>query len=242
MAFYLWQLWGLIGFLLIGGIIVSLILRKIKLFLSLFLFKISHSSCHITYLISHKKYNVPEAIQQGPDISYFPLAIAAIIFCFAILSIFINKLSPRSPNRPVRFRWVWLLFGAVIVMIGSFLSWAALYSPKILGYDLVPLPGLACLFWLPSVTIASPIFYKVSRMNSDAYPNLMRYVVFLFICSSLLGGTLSLSLTMIYAILGTKISYAFWGAINTLGLLPPSLVILGIAKDYLPLPPKISDG
>ena len=240
MAFYLWQLWGLIGFLLIGGLIVSLILKKINLFLCLVLLKISHSSCHISYLISHKKYNVPEATQQGPDIYYFPLLIAAIIFCLAIVCFFIDKLSARSYNRPVRLRWIWLLFGVLIPVVGSMLSLTALYNPKLFGYDAAPLPGLACLFWLPSVTIASPIFYKVSRMNSEASPNLMRYLVFMLACQSLLGGTLSLSLIMIYAILGTKISYAFWGAIITLGLLPPSLIILGIAKDYLPLPPKIS--
>ena len=181
-------------------------------------------------------------MQEGPDIYYFPLLISAIILSLAVVCFFIDKLSVRSSNRPVRFRWVWFLFGALISVVGIILSFAALYSPKIFGYDSAPLPGLACLFWLPSITIASPIFYKVSRMNSEAYPNLMRYVVFLYMCHSLLAGTLSLSLIMIYAILGTKISYAFWGAIITLGFLPPSLVILGIAKDYLPLPPKISDG
>ena len=242
MAFYLWQLWGLIGFLLIGGLIVSLILKKIKLFLCLFLFKISHSSCNISYLISHQIYNVPEATQQGPDIYYFPLVISAIIICLGIVCFFIDKLFARSSNRPVRFRWVWFLFGALISVVGIILSFTALYSPKVFGYDSAPLPGLACLFWLPSIIIASPIFYKVSRMNSEAYPNLMRYVVFLYMCQSLLAGTMSLSLIMIYAILGTKISYAFWGAIITLGFLPPSLVILGIAKDYLPLSPKISGG
>jgi hypothetical protein len=242
MAFLLWEAWALIGFLLIGGIIVSLILRKIKLFLSLFLVKISHSSCYITYLISHKKYNVPEAIQQGQDITYLPLTIGAIIFCFAILSIFINKLAGKSPNRPVRFRWIWFLVGVVIVSVGIFLSMGTLYAPKLFRYDSGPLPGLACLFWLPAITMASPIFYKVSRMNSDSHPNLMRYVVFLYTCASLLSGTMSLSLIMIYAILGTKISYIFWGALITVGFLPPSLIILGIAKDYLPLPPKISDG
>jgi len=229
------QLWGLIGILLIVGIIVSLILGKIKYFLPLSLFKTAHSSANIGLLLIYKKiYNVPEAIKQGPDIPYFPIVIGAIIFCLAILSLFINKFSNRSLNLPVRFKWLWFIYGTVILGIGAFLATAALYAPNLFGYDRTPLPGLACLFWFPTITIACFILYKVSRMNSDASPNLMRYVVFLVACYSIMI-TMGLSLIMREAILRTKISYAFWGAIITLGLLPPSLVILGIAKDYLPL-------
>jgi hypothetical protein len=228
------QLWGLIGILLIVGLIVSIILGKIKYFLPLSLFKTAHSSASMGLLVNYNIYNAPEAVKQGPDIPYFPIAIGTIVFCLAMLSLFINKLSNRSINLPVRLRWLWFSCGAVILGIGAFLATAALYSPNLFGYGRTPLPGLACYFWLPFITVASPIFYKVSRMNADTSPNVMRYVVFLVACYSIII-TMGLSLIMRQAILVTKISYVYWGAIITLGLLPPSLVILGIAKDYLPL-------
>ena len=225
------ELWALIGLLLIIGLIVSLILWKIKYFLPLSLSITAHSSAGVGLL--GNLYDAPEAIKQGPDIPYFSIVIGAIIFCLAIFSLFINKFSNRSPNLPVRFRWLWLIGGLVISWIGAFLAMAALYSPILFGYGRAPLPDLACYFWFPFITVASIIFYRVSRMNADTSPNLMRYVVFFVACHSLME-TMSISLIMRKAILATKISYTYWGAIITLGLLPPSLVLLGIAKDYLP--------
>ena len=70
-------------------------------------------------------------------------------------------------------------------------------------------------------------------MNSESYPNLMRYVVFVV---NFANPTYSLifALLLIYAVPG-KITYAFWAALVSLGFLPPSLVMVGIAKDQVPV-------
>jgi hypothetical protein len=230
------QLWGLIGILLFVGLIISLILWKIDYFLSLSLFKTAHSSASISLLAGYDLYHAPNAIKYEPDIPYLPIIIGVIICCLAIVSIYIKNFFNGYPNLPFRFRWLWLTCGLVFLWIGEFLTIAALYSPILFSHNQTPLPGLACYIWLPVVTIVSLIFFPISRMNADSSPNFMRCVVFLVACSCILS-TFSISLIMRKAILVTKISYTFWGAIITLGLLPPSLVILGIAKDYLPLRP-----
>jgi hypothetical protein len=97
----------------------------------------------------------------------------------------------------------------------------------------MPLPGLASLFWISFISMASFIFYRVSKMNSEFRPNLMRYVVFLLGYPTPIY-TLVISLILIYS-MPTKISYVFWAAIISLGFLPPSLLMLGIAKDHLPV-------
>jgi hypothetical protein len=228
------ELWGLIGILLYVGLVISLILWKIKYFLPASLFKTAHASVGVGLWGDYKLSHAPETIKQGPDIPYFPMAVGAIIFGLAVLSIFINKFSERSPNLPVRCRWLWLIGGVFVSGIGMFPAMAALYSPILFGYAGTPQPRLACYFWLPFVALASLIFYRVSRMNAERYPNLMRYVVFFIACQMLMG-TMSLSLIMREAMLVNRISYVYWGATVTLGLIPPSLVILGIAKDFIPL-------
>jgi len=168
---------------------------------------------------------------MGPDISYFPILIGVLIFGIAILCLFIDKISLRTPNRPLKFRWIWLIVSEIVVIAGLGLALLSIYKPNTFGYETC-LPGLSCLFWLFFITISSLIFYKVSKMNSEAYPNLMRYVVFLFAYPTPVY-TLILSLILVYSI-PSKISYVFWAALVTLSFLPPSLVMLGIAKDHLP--------
>jgi len=223
----------LISLLIFGAIIILFILGKLKVFTSLSLFLSAGYSFVVGLILI---FTLPEIlktrIKQGPDIPYFPIVIGIIIVVLAILCLFIDKLSTRSPNRPPRFRWIWLVSGEAILITGLGLALFALYAHKNFGYSM-PLPALTFLFWFSFSVIAYLIFYKASRMNSEAYPNLMRYVVFLFTYLNLLY-TLILSLILIYS--GpTKISYVFWAALITLGFLPPSLVMLGLTKDHLPV-------
>jgi hypothetical protein len=228
------MLLSLISLLLLLGTIIFLILKKFKIFTSLSLFYVAAFCANLKF---RKFYPMPGPAPQVTDVIYFPIIIATIILCLGILCLFINKLAARSPNRPVRFRWLWFAGGAVILMFGNLFAMAALHlpfnAPKILGPE--PLPGWSCLILLLVYTVVSLIFYRVSQMNSEAYPNFMRYLVFLVALHSIIG-TEFFSLVMLgKPMYGPRIFYPFWGAIITLAFLPPSLLILGIAKDHLPL-------
>jgi len=219
--------WGIILFFLIAG--------KIKIFAALAILQYSFYSFMVGLALFFKLAQQPKyhRILQGPDIPYIPLIIGIILLSLAILCLFISKLSSRSLNRSPRFRWLWLILAEVILITGLALALFAIYVPRCIIYERVSYPGFSCLFWLPFVTIASLIFYKASRMNSDNYPNLMRYVVFLFNFAQPYYSVI-LALIFIYAVPG-KISYAFWAAIITIGLLPPCLVMLGLARDHVPV-------
>jgi len=225
----------LISLLFYDLIIFFLITGKIKIFAALAIIQYSFYSFIVGLILLFKLAQKPEynRISEGHDIPYIPLIIGIILFVLAILCFFISKLSSRPPNRLPRLRWFWLILAEVILITGLALALFAIYVPKFIIYERVSYPSLSCLLWLPFVTMSSLIFYKASRMNTDVYPNLMRYVVFLFNFAQPFYSVI-LALIFIYAVPG-KISYAFWAAIITIGLLPPSLVIVGLARDHIPV-------
>jgi len=212
----------------------------IKLFSSISLVLFASYSVFIGLLLFYYSKVVKGRIKMGMDIPYFPIVIGLIIFCLAIWCLFIKKIPARAENRPSAFRWIWLFLAVVILYAGFCLTLIAIFKPNAFGYSEGALPGLASLFWLSSIVVSILIFYKVSTMNSEAYPNLMRYVVFVltFLTPTY---TLILSLILVYSIPG-KISYVFWAAIISFGSLPTSLAILGIARDYFPPPPNNIEG
>jgi hypothetical protein len=104
----------------------SKIIVKAILFVCLVLF--ASYAFFIGLLLNYFPVIVKERIKQGNDIPYFPLIVGSIIIGLAILCLFIEKLSARSPNRPSKFRWLWLIFAEIVLITGLSLALFSIFK------------------------------------------------------------------------------------------------------------------
>ncbi len=197
----------------------------------LFLLCFCVSCVWITILL---RFGLPQPhIIRGPDISYVPLVVSALLLLSAVFSIYLGRrVNPPPLKNRTFFRWV-LFFIGVLILFGGFVVFSvSLYSPYLFGSE-HSVPEIGVISWLIVSLILSLILYVASRMNSSQRPNLFRYfaLVIAFLAASL---TTVEVLILIYAApVQPPTAFLFLSGLMTIAFIPYALLLLGITKDYI---------
>ncbi len=180
------------------------------------------------------RFGLPQPhIIRGPDISYVPLVVSALLLLSGVFSIFLGRrVNPPPLKNPSFFRWV-LFFIGVLILFGGFVVFSvSLYSPYLFGSE-HSVPEIGVISWLIVSLILSLILYVVSRMNSSQRPNLFKYIVLViaFVAASL---TTVEALILIYAVpVQPPTAFSFLCALMTIAFIPYALLLSGLTKDYI---------
>ncbi|MDY6955019.1 MAG: hypothetical protein SWE60_26250, partial [Thermodesulfobacteriota bacterium] len=135
-------------------------------------------------------------------------------------------------------RWLHLSAGLLVGWGGYIYFLTTVYCPQVIGSE-TPMIKNGITVDFVATCIGVPILYFTSKLNSPQRPNLLRWLVF-FIAVFFANCVLSSSFILIWAVpVQPLTTYPYWAALVTIVTIPYCLLILGLAKDFVP--PKVNN-
>ena len=180
------------------------------------------------------KFLIPKSHTVEGAISYpFLITIILTLTVFGIGAILLRKRKNHPPVSDQKwYRWLFLSLGTLISLSGFIYFLMCVYTinphgskSTILSYGVNS--NIIASF------IGSFLLYFSSRLNSIQRPNLIRWIVF-FISVYLINTIMVSSLILIHSVpIEQKTSFVSLSILVLIGLMPYSLLLLGLTKDFV---------
>ena len=171
---------------------------------------------------------------HGNPMPHIPFTIATIIVLMALVSIiFPGKDNTLPEKNHLILRWFLLIIGLVLQNIGFWFAFVSFIVPNVLGHEnAVPQIGIYGFFVFS--VISCVLIYLSSRMNSAAYPNLFRWIVF-WVVYILFDLVTVIGLQFIYSphIINPPAMYPYLAGFVSFGFLPYGIVMMLLSRQYL---------
>ena len=146
-----------------------------------------------------------------------------------------NRVNQSPQQNPSPVRWVGLVGSGIIACLGLSFSLMGIFSPQVYRLS-APASSIAASAYLLGVIPACILLFVVSNLNSPSQPNLMRWLALVMTYSWLSYPTV-LSLLLIYAFPGQlSPEVLVHASLLALGYIPPALVVVGLARNYISVP------
>ena len=175
----------------------------------------------------------PVTMHANP-MPHIPFAIATVIVLMALVTIIFSGKDNTLPEKThLTLRWFLLIIGVILQVIGVFFALVSFIVPNALGHEnSVPQIGIYG-FFIFSV-ISCVLFYLSSRMNSAAYPNLFRWIVF-WVVGFACHFPVTIGLLFIYTpnLMKPPAMYPYLTGFISFGFLPYGIVMMLLSRQYL---------
>lgn len=179
-------------------------------------------------------YAMPKNVIHGKVMAELPITIALLLIILAIFSLKALKTpSCMSQNNPSKIRWVFLLAGILVYLLGFTITLEFFYVPEVFGQTApMPYPGVTTN--LVSGFISSVILYLSSQKGSVKRPNLLRHISFVFIFLVFSQLTFVISLILIYSFPTQPLtSYPALASLNMICYLFFGILLVLMRREYV---------